>query len=88
MPLGLSGALELAVTLNPAPETVALLTETFAVPSSVTTTGIVADEPTVTFPRVNVVELAESCEDAATPVPVSMMFMDASDASLEIVKVP
>ena len=88
VPLGLSGAFELAVKLKPAPEIVAVLSVTVAVPWSVTTTGIVADEPTVTFPKVKVVELAESCDEGATPVPVSMMLTDASEASLEIVKVP
>ena len=49
---------------------------------------MVEDEPTVTLPKVKVVELGESCEVPATPIPVSMMFIDASDASLEIVRVP
>jgi hypothetical protein len=86
--LGLSGAVELAVTLNPAPEIVAVPSVTGAVPESLTTTGMVEDEPTVTLPKVKVVELGESCEVPVTPIPVSMMFIDASDASLEIVRVP
>jgi hypothetical protein len=88
VPLGLSGAVELDVKLKPAPEMVVDPSVTVAVPWSVTTTGIVADEPTVTSPKVSVVELAESCDEAATPIPVSMMLIDAFDASLEIVKVP
>jgi len=61
---------------------------TLAVPWSVKTTGIELDEPTVTFPNVNVVELGDSCDEGATPVPVSMMLIVGSDASLETVKVP
>lgn len=88
VPFGFSGALELEVKLNPAPDTVAPEMFTTAEPSSVTTTGIVVDVPVTTLPKLSVVELGESCEVATTPMPVSMMFMDESDASLAIVNVP
>jgi hypothetical protein len=40
------------------------------------------------LPKLKVVELGESCDDGATPVPVSMMFIFGLEASLTTDRVP
>ena len=40
------------------------------------------------MPKLKVVELGESCDDGATPVPVSMMFIFGLEASLTTDRVP
>jgi hypothetical protein len=59
-----------------------------AVPWSVSTMGNDAVPPTVALPKFKVVELGESLDDGAMPVPVSRMFIFGLEALLTTDRVP
>jgi hypothetical protein len=76
------------LALNPVPWTVTDEMVRSAVPWSVSTIGSDAAAPTVALPKFKVVELGESSDEGAMPVPVSVMFIFGLEASLTTDRVP
>jgi hypothetical protein len=74
---------------KPVPETDAELTVTAAVPDDVSVNGRVAEEFTVTLPKLNVLALNDNCGVvAAVPVPLNDTVVPPPVALLLIVRLP
>ena len=86
--LGESVTFDPPVTVNPLPLTDTFVIVTDAVPESVSVTVCSAEFPTVRLPKLTFVELACSCEDAATPVPFKVTSIDEFAALLSTESVP
>jgi len=87
-PFGVRVTFDPPLTVNPLPLADTLLIATLAVPESVSVTVCTAEFPTVRLPKLTFVELACSCEDAATPVPVSAISIEELAALLSTESVP
>jgi len=85
---GVSVTFEPPLTVKPLPLADTLLIATLAVPESVSVTVCTAEFPTVRFPKLTFVELACSCEDATTPVPVRATSIEELAALLNTESVP
>lgn len=75
-----------ATTEKPAPEIVAELIVSGAVPEEVSVSDCVDDAFTVTFPKLKLVALTVSCGLVATaPVPVNVMTVELPDEELLLI---
>jgi hypothetical protein len=88
VPFGCRSTFVPPLTLNPVPLTVTDEMVTSSRPWSVSTIGSDAGAFRVAFPKFRVVELGESCDDGAMPVPDSAMFIVGLEASLTTDRVP